>query len=321
MLLEAGADVDATTTGCSPIIHIPSVDNLIIAGADANVMSDEGENALVKTIVKAHDECLELLIQSGADVNFQLLNGNSVLLLAAERGNSKAVDLLIKGGADVNAVDRYDSTAMIKAMVKGCNKCLELLLRAGADVNHGHDEAISMLLEKGAAVNTLDGRNNTALYYAASCGKKKCVDLLLTAGADVNVVGSMGNTCLMQAAGVNALECVRSLIKAGVHVNKKNDRGENALMFLHRTSNCQGRKEEVTKLLFAAGEKVDGITYSVVECIRKEMDTVLNLKHLCRETIRKHLINIQPHVHLFERTPQLEVTSSLVKYLLYDLSL
>ena len=74
-------------------------------------------------------------------------------------------------------------------------------------------------------------------------------------------------------------------------------------MLLHRTSNCQGRKEEVTKLLFAAGEKVDGIIYSVPECIRKEMDTVLNLKHLCRETIRKHLINIQPHVHLFERTP------------------
>ena len=59
-------------------------------------MNNKGETALVKTIVKAYDECLHLLIQSGADVNFQLSDGKSVLHLAAERGNSKAVDLLIK---------------------------------------------------------------------------------------------------------------------------------------------------------------------------------------------------------------------------------
>ena len=186
---------------------------------------------------------------------------------------------------------------------------------------YGHDEAISMLLKKGATVNMFDGRYNTALYYAASSGNKKCVDLLLTSGADVNVVGSGGNTCLMQAAGVNALECASSLIKAGVIVNKRNDRSENALMLLLRTPNCQGGKEELTKLLFAAGEKIDGTTYSVPECIMKKMDSVLNLQHLCRETIRKHLISIQPHVHLFGRLPQLELPSSLIKYLLYDSSL
>ena len=95
--------------------------------------------------------------------------------------------------------------------------------------------------------------------------------------------------------------------------------GQNASMMLHRTPNCQGRKEEVTKLLFAAGEKVDGITYSVPECIRKEIESLLNLKHLCRETIRKHLINIEQHSNLFTRLPQLGLPSSLTTYLLYDL--
>ena len=47
----------------------------------------------------------------------------------------------------------------------------------------------------------------------------------------------------------------------------------------------------------------------------------LNLKHMCRETIRKHLLDIDPHENLFIRVPKIGLPSSLTKYLLYDVSL
>ena len=31
----------------------------------------------------------------------------------------------------------------------------------------------------------------------------------------------------------------------------------------------------------------------------------LHLKHICREAIRKHLLNLDPHTHLFGRVPRL----------------
>ena len=46
-----------------------------------------------------------------------------------------------------------------------------------------------------------------------------------------------------------------------------------------------------------------------------------NLKHLCREAIRKHLLKLDPHTHLFDRVPRLGLPSLLTEYLLYDMSL
>ena len=47
------------------------------------------------------------------------------------------------------------------------------------------------------------------------------------------------------------------------------------------------------------------------------------LKNLCRETIRKHLLNLDPHENLFHRIPRLEgiLPILLIEYLLYDMSL
>ena len=71
-------------------------------------------------------------------------------------------------------------------------------------------------------------------------------------------------------------------------------------------------------LLYAAGETIDETKVQVPDFL-KPPD--LNPKHLCRETIRKHLINIDPHQHLFRRIPQLGLPSLLTKYVLFSMSL
>ena len=50
-------------------------------------------------------------------------------------------------------------------------------------------------------------------------------------------------------------------------------------------------------------------------------DLKLCLKHLSREVIRKHLLKLDLHEHLFGRVPRLELPTSLTDFLLYGMSI
>ena len=53
----------------------------------------------------------------------------------------------------------------------------------------------------------------------------------------------------------------------------------------------------------------------------QQRELQLCLKHLCREAIRKRLICVKPHLHLFDRVFNTGLPSLLAKYLIYDMSL
>ena len=86
-------------------------------------------------------------------------------------------------------------------------------------------------------------------------------------------------------------------------------------------------------LLLAAGEGVTGpiaegrsrrrscvATAEVPEYLfHRELQTCL--KHLCRESIRSHLLDLDPHTHLFGKIPKLGLPKSLADYLLYNQTL
>ena len=91
--------------------------------------------------------------------------------------------------------------------------------------------------------------------------------------------------------------------------------------------------------LYAAGETTDGTTISVSDpeyhpMSREECETFhadvpryllfedlrFNLKHLCRQTIRKHRLNLGPHEHLFGRIPPLGLPLPFTKYLLFNVT-
>ena len=73
------------------------------------------------------------------------------------------------------------------------------------------------------------------------------------------------------------------------------------------------RDQKVPMFLYAAGETIDKTEAQVLDDLKE-----LSLKHLCREAIRKHLLVIDPHQHLFYRIPRLGLPGSLSRYLLYD---
>ena len=180
----------------------------------------------------------------------------------------------------------------------------------------GLNQCVKSLIEKGTDVNTTDYTGSTAVRFAANEGHCECVNVLINSAADVNVIANDGSTVLMRAAFSGDVTCVKSVLKAGAHVNRIDNENRNAL------DHCCHRNDDTNELimtLYASGEEVSDFAADFVK--EKTLKATLNLKDSCRISIRKRLIEVESNIHLFTREPQLGLPSSLIKYLLYDISL
>ena len=114
-------------------------------------------------------------------------------------------------------------------------------------------------------------------------------------------------------------------------MNKRNKLGLNALeQYLTQHASVS---KQIALLLYAAGEILDSDTiqtsmYGYVNIIRVVVPEFirlsklkLSLKHNCRQAIRKHLTDLDPHSQLFDRVPKLGLPVSLARYILYAMSL
>ena len=103
--------------------------------------------------------------------------------------------------------------------------------------------------------------------------------------------------------------------------------GRNALELACLHPDTQNCKKYSYMFLYAIGEILDCDKLKddkIAEYFQKLKENLkdnLDLKHLCREAIRKHLIDVDPHEHLFGRIPELGLPSLVTEYLLYDYSL
>ena len=183
-------------------------------------------------------------------------------------------------------------------------------------------------------MNAVNISGYTALTAAISVGNMDCTEALVNAGADVNTADMSGDTALIVAAGCGSSrrsQSIRLLLKAGALVNKRNKLGLNALE--HYLTQHASVSKQIALLLYAAGEILEKDTiqtsmYGYVNIIRvtvpefiKLPKLKLSLKHNCRQTIRKHLTQLDPHSQLFDRVPKLGLPVSLQRYLLFGVSL
>ena len=293
----------------------------------------------------SHIKCIKILVKAGADVNTIFSNRYgrfTPLVEAAAKSTPQVVSVLIEAGADVNMgtgnlFPLFSSIHRYRLNARGY-KVSKILTDAGADVNQ------------------VNCNGETALHAALSVLSEGCFNLMLKLGADVNIASKKGVTPLMKATGVCRhlqgmmmqgksaaaikVEKVRSirricrLLQAGAQVGRRDHLGRNSIEI--SVTQQQENVKEIHMLLYAAGETLDGPTVPIEagfnrNCNRvihidipeyfQEIKENLDLKHLCREVIRKHLIDLDPHQHLFGRIPQLGLPSIVTEYLLYDCSL
>ena len=286
-------------------MDINYVDTFLDPGDDVNpddcqhITTDLGESAAESCYI-----CVEKLIQAGAYINKGI---KTPLIYAAENGRTKCLKVLLKAGADVNKSDQF-GTALKYAICSGSYDCACALINAGADVNNGN-----------------------LLYYAASYNRFRCEELLIKSGADVNLPCEDDCAIIFMAAEENRAEFVKLLLQAGAKINTKNKLGQNALT--NYIAKGKPVKENMCILLLAAGETVDVTTLkrrsrfdrlleevSVPDFLLYESFT-FSLKGRCRQVIRKHLLDLDPHKHLFYRVPKLGLPPTLSEYLLCNMTI
>ena len=200
-------------------------------------------------------------------------------------------------------------TALIVVAGEGHHDWVNTLIQVGADVNIQCKLGYEAMLPKKDGETTDDKMceiGYTALMVAAATCHDNCVESLLHGGADVNIRDQSGYT-------VDNGQCVHRLLIAGTRINHYNLHGNNTLESWLIFSAKDNRKK-VSMSLYAAGKTIDEIKVQVPDYLKPEY----SLKHLCKETIRKHLLVIDPHLHLFLRIPQLEgeLPCGLLDYLL-----
>jgi ankyrin repeat protein len=114
---------------------------------------------------------------------------------------------------------------------------------------------LKTLLDQKGSANVADDRGITPLMYAAENGSVEAMRLLIDRGADVNTQNAFGSTALLWSVADPAK--VRLLLDRGAQVNTVARSGRTALIVAGFTN----PSAEVVKLLLAKGAKVDVMDY------------------------------------------------------------
>ncbi|MCD4783590.1 MAG: ankyrin repeat domain-containing protein [Candidatus Eremiobacteraeota bacterium] len=143
-------------------------------------------------------------------INIRNKTGQTPLDYAVEKkenkedNDNKVIQTLIRNCTDIDARDSE----------KG-----ETLLHRAAQ--QGHEEVISLLLDRGANVNIKNNMGEIPLHHAVSLNSSKIAILLILNGADVRAVSIDGVTPLHIAAENSNENMVTYLISRKVRVNEK----------------------------------------------------------------------------------------------------
>ena len=315
-LLAHGADIHAVDAwrGQTPLMwaaaenHVPIMHLLLEAGAAVDASSTGGFTALMFAVRQDARDALRLLLEAGADMNVRIPDPaaqaagrppatGSLLSMAVTIGHYTAAAMLLEAGADPNASDGrgnailhdlvrarapqrrvanqfVDATGRDRSQLDGL-ELMRMLLERGADPN-ARTEPVPIVHERwtdqgifSAGRPLMDNRVNlggaTPYVLAAQAADVEAMGVLAAHGADERLATYANNTAVMLAAGVgyvegsrpfrserDALEAVRMALDAGVDVNASNANGQTALHgAVYRAANS------IIRRLVEAGARTD----------------------------------------------------------------
>jgi hypothetical protein len=198
-------------------------DNLIQRGVVQTPMDPPNAAEKLAVSVRYGDPkpCSEALAKNELDQPSK----NELLNLAARNGRVEIMLMLLEGGAEAEAKDKVGRTPLMSA------------------VQSRNPEAINLLVQKGANVNSRDSQDGTALLRAAGTyGNAPTVVALIGAGADVNAADRNGQTPLMWAARWGDAARVEALLKAGAKLDARDAKGLSAADYARARADADAAK-------------------------------------------------------------------------------
>lgn len=170
------------------------------AGADFNLATSTGFNALIQASQNGHLELVQLLVENKAAVNVWHPHEATPLIKAIEYGHLHVFNYLLQNHASVKQFAPTKISPLSYAAEKGNFAMVEILLEKNAPVDgfegghnplwraaqNGYLKIVKALLKKGADVNALDG-GCTPLWIASQNGHYKIVETLLNSSAKVEI--------------------------------------------------------------------------------------------------------------------------------------
>jgi tetratricopeptide (TPR) repeat protein len=124
-----------------------------------------------------------------------------------------------------------------------------------AVAKYGDEEALIILLEKGANVNAVDAKGNTGLHLAAkgvAKNRKKIVEILLGHGADPSIQRKNGLTALMTAIRKHNSDVIGVLLQKRMDLDVRDGMEWSALHYA-----ASAGDEVTTSILLRNGANVD----------------------------------------------------------------
>ena len=219
LLLDNGAaiDIKSLLTGGTPLHTAASASQvdfakmLVKRKANLEIVDKLGSTPLLTAALRLDPDMVEVLVDAGANINVK----SSV--------NPLQTPMVFAAG-NPNPLEHRKSVAIIKYLLKhkgdinfpSSNGTTPLMAAARKpDLSDGYDRA-ALLIDKGADLNVVNDKGETALMLAAGAGNEKLVKLLLDKGADAQKKNGAGETVMSYANRAGGKSSVSLLESKGV---------------------------------------------------------------------------------------------------------
>ena len=214
---------------------------LIDLGADINMQSNDGHNALSCAAAYHSDiQVVQWLLNAGGNVNNISMSGHRPLHYGAMyHPDPDIIDLLSGDPVDLDVRDHRGQTPLFLA------------------VRENNVVAVDRLLSRGADIHVSNSPRQTLMHMAALVSGQDMMRRLIGLNLDINASDREGMSPLHQAAlNHSDIGVIQLMLAQGADVHARDRWGNTPLHFACRRSNV---RPDVLELLVSAGADIDSV--------------------------------------------------------------
>ncbi|MBT5093387.1 MAG: hypothetical protein HOM21_04045 [Halobacteriovoraceae bacterium] len=231
-----------------------------------NIQNEAGMTPLMLAFKNEFYDAIPLILKKRP--NLKLINNDKegALIFAARMGDSELLESLLKHNPPLNQQNRFGRTALMYAAMEG------------------FEDSALLILEKGASVKFLDGKNMNALHYAVIGNSNLLVAGLFKKAAKkdlgTNVLNRQhGQSPLALAAKKGDREMIEVLLQNGALINQKTSTLKTPLFY-----GLINKNRDAVEVLLEKGALVDLVDSSANSPLHyaAQTDNQENLKDILK---------------------------------------